>query len=230
MVVLQRHLQSVVLGSIFIHLGARLIHLLPGRRGDRFLRVVPRDVVFIFFLILVVPLLGFLLICRYGHRSEPSRRKRGLSPHCLEAFRGSLAAAVFHKRHTLLPKEPPACRWRPLPQMPPTRPTTQGAQRSRISPAPAACRDSMYSPRDTVGSAAAAKHRAATTQDNVDSERKQAPGRRRHVSPRSPRSLLPMATTAPNSRCLRVPAADVLRGASPSHRKLLRQTHRKSRL
>lgn len=103
MVALQRHLQPVVLGSIFIHFGARLIHLLPGRRRDRFLRVVPRDVVIIIIFILVVPLLGLLLICRYGHRSEPSRNL-GFPAHCLAAFRGSRAAAVFHQRHALLAK------------------------------------------------------------------------------------------------------------------------------
>lgn len=173
MVVLQRHLQSVVLGSIFIHFGAGLIHLLPGRRGDRFLGVVPRDVVFIFFLIFVVPLLGFLLICRYGHRSEPSRRKRGISPHCLEAFRGSLVAAIFHKRHTLLPKSHlRAAGVLSLKRLPPG--PRHKAPKGQESPQPQRPVPTACTVRDTGGSAAAAKPRAATAQDNVDSERKQA--------------------------------------------------------
>ncbi|KAL0624773.1 hypothetical protein AAY473_003823 [Plecturocebus cupreus] len=41
-----------------------LIHLLPRRRGNRFLRVVPRSVLFIILFIFIVPLPGFLLVCK----------------------------------------------------------------------------------------------------------------------------------------------------------------------
>lgn len=71
-VVLQRHLQPVVLRSIFVHFAAGLIHLLPGGRGHRFLGVVPRGVVLIFLLVLVVPLPGLLPVCRDGPRVSPA--------------------------------------------------------------------------------------------------------------------------------------------------------------
>lgn len=76
MVVLQRHLRPVVLGSILVQLRAGLLHLLPRSRGHRLPRVVSRGVVFIFLLVLVVPPLGLLLV--YGTtRSEPDHRDPG---------------------------------------------------------------------------------------------------------------------------------------------------------
>lgn len=71
-VVLQWHLQPVVLGSILIHFGARLIHLFPRRRRHCFLRLVPRNVVFLFFFFLIVSLLGFLFICISNTDLSPS--------------------------------------------------------------------------------------------------------------------------------------------------------------
>lgn len=136
-VVLQRHLQPVVLGSILIHFGAGLIHLLPGRRGNRFLRVVPRGVVFIVFLILVVPLLGLLLLCRYehGHRSEP-RRSLAFPQHRLAAGRRNLAAAALPQRQAPLAQSHCApAGVLSLKRCPPS-PGGRAARRSGVTPPP----------------------------------------------------------------------------------------------
>ena len=230
-VALQRHLQPVVLGPILIHFGAGLVHLLPGRRGNRFLRVVPRGVVFIVFLILVVPLLGLLLLCRYGHghRREP-RRSPGFPPHRLAAGRGNLAAAGLPQRQA--PRAQSHCaprasspsnaahpaRGQGCPEVrgrtPGQRPVgTVGDDGERLWGRPPP-RNPEQLPHRMIGTAGAGSPET----------------RPRHVSPRSPRSLLPMSATATTSQYRRGTPATALCGTSGSHRKFFRPPHRKSRL
>lgn len=170
-VVLQRHLQPVVLGSVLVQSGAGLVHLLPCRGGNRLLGVVARGVIFLFFLILVVPLPGLLLICRDAHGSEQGQSPRFREP--------------GHSH---------------VPSLRPTRPKGRGSPRARgvdIS-----C------------------HRApeATRMGRRTRQVQAARTRPRHLSPRSARSLLPMAPTAAD--CLPPAAAVAFSGDFDSPRKV----------